>query len=262
VTSGVFESICIGDASVPMTPSGAHRKVTTTKNDFCVAFLSPGERLASKLVVALRDVERVHYVKDEKYLAIVVKKDATPRFWVQFETVTRGKAGGTKVDWSKVSGDDPTPDAVASTRRTVVLVGKSAGAFEPLAGLFTKLGTKILRTKLSPPDRALTYDPAAQKATTASRASTSTQQVRTIMCYEYPELTIESCKRYEQQRALCQRGAQQTLTGDKIYDKATGLQWEKYHCSKLKEIRGDLYRNAEEAARPAEPAEPMPMDQD
>ena len=262
VTSGVFESICIGDASVPMTPSGAHRKVTTTKNDFCVAFLSPGERLASKLVVALRDVERVHYVKDEKYLAIVVKKDATPRFWVQFETVTRGKAGGTKVDWSKVSGDDPTPDAVASTRRTVVLVGKSAGAFEPLAGLFTKLGTKILRTKLSPPDRALTYDPAAQKATTASRASTSTQQVRTIMCYEYPELTIESCKRYEQQRALCQRGAQQTLTGDKIYDKATGLQWEKYFCSKLKEIRGDLYRNAEEAARPAEPAEPMPMDQD
>ena len=59
VTSGVFESTCFGGAFVPLTTSGARLKVTTTKDDFRVAFLSPYERLASEWVVALGDVERV-----------------------------------------------------------------------------------------------------------------------------------------------------------------------------------------------------------
>ena len=48
VTSGVFESTCFGGAFVPLTTSRPHLKVTATKDDFRVAFLSPGERLASE----------------------------------------------------------------------------------------------------------------------------------------------------------------------------------------------------------------------
>jgi hypothetical protein len=80
VTSGVFESTCFGGAFVPLTTSGARLKVTATKDDFASRSCPRASGSRPSGVVALDDVERVHYLKAEKHLAIVVKEDATPRF--------------------------------------------------------------------------------------------------------------------------------------------------------------------------------------
>ena len=55
-------------------------KVTATKDDFASRSCPRASGSRPSGVVALDDVERVHYRKAEKHLAIVVKGDATPRF--------------------------------------------------------------------------------------------------------------------------------------------------------------------------------------
>ena len=255
VSSKSFASISIGDHDV-LFETTAEKKITTTKDFVCIAFRVPGARFTSKVAFPFDAFESVYH--DTGYLAMVLADDATPIFWIQYETMDKNSK--VRRAWSKVNNEDPTKDRVASTYRAIVLKASASDAFTSVVkDCFEKIvsdGPKVRKGKLPVAERGVKYDPPKQAAKAAAAPD---KGVKRINVRHFADAVVEYLLKVEETR-LDFLGRLAAELPD-VFDETAATAFEKRLRQRLEEIRAEFRASIAPPVDEPTVAEPTPMDQ-